>query len=174
MNIFVVDTDPESAAKQLCDKHINKMTVETVQMLVSASRRHGASDKDVPITSKGTPHKGGYANHPSTVWAGDSRDNFMWLFFHGLALAKEFTYRYGKRHAGEDQLEVLSSLVDNVPDIGPTDVALCVGPELQSKYGSTHLPIELAVGVYRDFYKKDKADFAKWEKGRPSPNWWTP
>lgn len=172
MNIFVVNTDPELAAIQLCDKHINKMTVETVQMLVSASRRHGATDSDVPTTSKGTPHKGGYANHPSTVWAGDSKDNFIWLFYHGLALAEEFKYRYGKEHACSAQLDVLENLVDKIPDNGPTDVALCVGPELQSRYGATHMPIQKAVEVYQTFYRQDKVEFAKWEKGRPSPTWW--
>ena len=73
MNIFVVDQDPVTAANSLCDKHVPKMIVETTQMLVSALRRHGASDDDVPLTKSGTPHKGGYPNHPATRWVGDSR-----------------------------------------------------------------------------------------------------
>ena len=66
MNIFFVDENPVVAAQSLCDKHQGKMLVESVQMMVSALRGHGATDADVPLTAKGTPHKGGYANHPST------------------------------------------------------------------------------------------------------------
>ena len=36
MNIFVVHTNPELAARQLCNKHVVKMTLETAQMLCSA------------------------------------------------------------------------------------------------------------------------------------------
>ena len=51
-----------------------------------------------------------------------------------------------------------------------TDVALCVGEELQR--GRTHAPIDEAVNIYREFYRIDKADFAKWEKGTAAPTWW--
>ncbi|EAL58219.1 conserved hypothetical protein, partial [Wolbachia endosymbiont of Drosophila ananassae] len=33
MNIFVLDENPEIAAKMLCDKHIVKMLLETAQLL---------------------------------------------------------------------------------------------------------------------------------------------
>ncbi len=33
MNIFVLDANPEIAAKMLCDKHIVKMPLETAQLL---------------------------------------------------------------------------------------------------------------------------------------------
>ena len=59
MNIFVLDEDP-AAAQMMCDKHIPKMIVETFQMLGSALRRHGATDEQMPLTSKGTPLIGGY------------------------------------------------------------------------------------------------------------------
>ena len=53
MNIFVLDEDPAIAAQMMCDKHIPKMIVETFQMLGSALRRHGATDEQMPLTSKG-------------------------------------------------------------------------------------------------------------------------
>ena len=52
MNIFVLDEDPAIAAQMMCDKHIPKMIVETFQMLGSALRRHGATDEQMPLTSK--------------------------------------------------------------------------------------------------------------------------
>lgn len=170
MNIFVVDQDPVVAANSLCDKHVPKMIVETTQMLVSALRRHGASDDDVPLTKSGTPHKGGYPNHPATRWVGDSRTNAEWLLEHGFGLCSQFEFRFNKEHACFTQLAKVMDTLDFIPDHGLTDVALCVGEELQN--GRTHAPIADAVHVYRNFYRIDKAEFAKWDKGVDAPVWW--
>jgi len=171
VNIFFVDENPVVAAQSLCDKHQGKMLVESVQMMVSALRRHGATDADVPLTAKGTPHKGGYANHPSTRWVGDSLSNFTWLFDHSVALADEFALRFGKEHACARQLDAVRASACMVPDVPMTAVPLCVGDELHAKYGTTAVLSE-AVDIYREFYTIDKASFAKWLKGRPSPDWW--
>ena len=77
MNIFVLDRSARKAARMYCDKHVPKMCVEVAQMMASALRRHGATDEQMPLTKSGTPYKGGYAHHPCTVWAGDTRDNFL-------------------------------------------------------------------------------------------------
>ena len=66
MNIFYCDEDPVVAAKSLPDKHVLKMPLETVQMLVSALNRHGIRHE--VMTKAGTVHKGGYKNHPCTIW----------------------------------------------------------------------------------------------------------
>lgn len=172
MNIFIVEEDPIVAAKSLCDKHVPKMTVESVQMLVSALRRHGATDADVPLTAKGTPHRGGYANHPSTVWAGETSENFTWLFDHAAALCDEYTFRYSKEHACLKQLDKIIDSISLIPDGGITDIALCVGDDFHQRLGFKYASIDKAVSIYRDFYKADKSEFAKWEKGRPAPSWW--
>ena len=36
MNIFVLDRDPELAAKYHCDKHVVKMVLESAQMMCAA------------------------------------------------------------------------------------------------------------------------------------------
>ena len=38
MNIFILDTNPTTAARMHCDKHVPKMCVEAAQMLASALR----------------------------------------------------------------------------------------------------------------------------------------
>jgi hypothetical protein len=173
MNIFFLHTDAQKAAEMQCDKHIPKMAVESVQMLVSALRRHGATDNDVPLTKAGTPHRGGYANHPSTRWAGDTAGNFFWLADHGIALCREYTYRFGKEHACLAQLYDCHRAGWNfIPYGARTDVPLCVGEDMQRKYNKMTASMWDAVEVYRDFYHADKAEFAKWEKGRPAPSWW--
>ena len=59
MNIFITEINPKEASKSLCDKHVPKMCVETVQMLVSALRRNQWTDDLLPLTKAGKPHQGG-------------------------------------------------------------------------------------------------------------------
>ena len=99
MNIFVLDEDPAQAARYLDDVRLPKMCVESAQMMASALRRHGATGEQMPLTKKGTPYIGGYKHHPCTVWAGDSRANFVWLSLHAIEQCKEYTRRFGKEHA---------------------------------------------------------------------------
>ena len=99
MNIFVLDEDPVQAARYLDDVRLPKMCVESAQMMASALRRHGATDEQMPLTKKGTPYIGGYKHHPCTVWAGDSRANFVWLALHAIEQCKEYTRRFDKEHA---------------------------------------------------------------------------
>lgn len=174
MNIFVTDVNPHISAQTLCDKHVPKMAVETTQMLVSAMRRHGATDDCVPLTKSGTPHKGGYANHPCTIWAGETSANFNWLLQHGFGLVDEYRHRYNKEHACEDQLWDISNTNRRnkfIPSGPLTDIALAVGDFRPDDI--THAPIADAIFVYRAFYRWDKSAFAKWDKD-PSrkPIWW--
>ena len=108
MNIFYTDTDPVVAAQSLPDRHIVKMPVEAVQMLVSACVRNNVQPN--VITKAGTVHKGGYHRHPCTVWAGDSAENAQWLHAWGWALCEEYTKRYGKVHFAQGQLATLAAL----------------------------------------------------------------
>ena len=116
MNIFMTDQDPAVAAQSLPDSHVSKMSVETVQMLVSALNRYEIEHN--VITQSGTVHRGGYKNHPCTRWAGDTRTNALWLLNHGLALCDEFEHRYEHEHACKAQLLQVQKVIDQIPD-GP-------------------------------------------------------
>lgn len=153
MNIFVVDRDPVVAARQLCDKHITKMTVESCQILATVMHRYGLGHL---VTYKPT-----HQNSPCTRWAGDSFQNFYWLFLHAQELAYEFTRRYDKIHKSQQYLQEYSA-PDALPDIGLTPFAL-VMPECY------HDPC--AVTAYRNFYIAEKNKFAKWKSGN-EPFWW--
>jgi hypothetical protein len=165
MNIFAVDDCPTTAAVMLCDKHIPKMIVESTQMLVSALRRHGALDGDLPLTkSKRQPHKGGYHNHPCTRWTGDTRSNFVWLYDHALAMCVEFSKRYGKEHyAHFNQLVPMAHMISWVPD-GP------LTPFAQAMPDEYRRPDD-PVWAYRLYYALDKSRFAVWARGTPAPDW---
>ena len=181
MNIFVLDLDPTTAAQMHCDKHIPKMCVEAAQMMASALRRHGATDEQMPLTKSGTPYKGGYAHHPCTVWAGDSRDNFMWLARHAQALLNEYTYRFDKVHACDGPIHIMSCKDYIIPDhdinrgtLGLTQFALAMPDEYRPEpiNGEIvyHAYPKFAVKAYRAYYHSKQ--FAKWEKGTPAPDWW--
>lgn len=105
MNIFYTDENPVHAAWSLPDKHISKMPVECVQLLVSALNRSGI-EHDIR-TKAGDRHRGGYPNHPCTVWTAASRLHFEWVLAHGYALCVEFERRFGRVHACLRQLQAI-------------------------------------------------------------------
>lgn len=92
MNIFVLDTDIDKCAQAMCDKHVVKMVLETAQLLSAAVRK--LSPSNVPTSAYAVTHQ----NHPCTKWASESLANFNWLRELGLAIGREYTYRYGKIH----------------------------------------------------------------------------
>ena len=167
MNIFVLDTNPLTAAEYLCDKHIVKMPVETAQMMAASLRGHGATDIDMPFTKAGKPYKGGYMYHPCTQWAGYCRCNYRWLAYYGLSMCVEYTYRYNKEHACENAIRHMMLFENYIPVRGyynKSPFVLAMPDEYKHKN---------AVTAYRKYYVGEKADIAKWNKGRPEPKWFS-
>ena len=165
MNIFVLSHDPVEAAQMHCDKHCVKMVVELYQQLGSALRRHGATDDQMPVTQSGNPLRGGYHNHPCSRWCGDSRNNFEWAAEHAIALAEEYTYRYGKKHACENGIRQMANMSDLIPSGEMTRFAQAMPEEYRN------ISVRAA---YRDYYYYDKRKNiqCEWKKGRPAPDWW--
>ena len=101
-------------------------------------------------------------NHPCTIWARTSLDNYEWLYCYALALNSEYGYRYGKSHKS------VHSVILKLPD------PLCLPRDGLTPFAQA-MPDELkgqdAIAAYRRFYHKDKATFAAW-KGREKPPWW--
>ena len=176
MNIFVVDNDPVTAAKQLCDKHVVKMILESAQMLCTAHwinkyvgdiPRKLESDEwnKVKEQKQNEPRDFPYLptmhNHPCSIWVRESLDNYEWLYCLALALDEEYGVRYGKSHKSvRDCILLLPDI--NIPRRGLTPFAQAMPDELKGSDGVT---------AYRRFYHKDKATFASW-KHRDKPSWW--
>ena len=100
MNIFVTDSCPIQSARNLPDKHIVKMPLETCQMLsiIYSDWYYGVGKL---YKSDGTPYRtahGAFRNHPCTQWAAANQYNLAWLIRHGYALCHEYNLRYGKVH----------------------------------------------------------------------------
>ena len=100
MNIFVTHPCPIQSARNLPDKHIVKMPLETCQMLaiIYSDWYYGVGKL---YKKDGTPYataRGAFRNHPCTQWAADNEYHLAWLIRHGYALCSEYQARYGKVH----------------------------------------------------------------------------
>jgi len=93
MNIFYLDKDPKLAAIYQYNKHVVKMILESAQMLCTAHHCYGDAEQKANV-----PYKQAHLNHPSTIWARQSRSTYMWLYDHMMALGNEYYVRYGKTH----------------------------------------------------------------------------
>jgi hypothetical protein len=156
MNIFVLDADVKKAAQYHVDKHCIKMILETTQLLNNALITYDKSY--VPVYRQ--THK----NHPASIWASQSRENFGWLLNLGLALCEEYTYRYSKTHKCQSILSNFYSDASklSIPNIGLAPFVKCMPDQYK---------VDDPVQSYRNYYKGDKAYIAKWTK-RNVPDWW--
>ncbi len=164
MNIFYLDRDPELGAKAHCDKHVNKMIVEHLQMMSVALAHHDynpARKKDGEFYSVRA-----YKNHPCTLWVKESLSNFVWTWQLTHHLCEEFQIRYGKKHSGVQSLASidLQALSSRYPDLGHTPPAQAM-PDFCKVSGD---PVQ----AYRNYYNWMKWRFATWKTIAPA--WWAP
>lgn len=94
MNIFVTSPCPFESARNLDDKRVVKMCLETAQMLSTVIHKY-----DPNYHAEHGLYKPTHANHPCVTWAAENLSNYAWLLQHFAALATEYTARYDKCHA---------------------------------------------------------------------------
>ena len=177
MNIFYVDSDPEVAARNMVDRHVVKMILETAQLLSTAHRvldgemLVGKNEKGRKTTKWTLPdarditlYSATHRNHPSAIWARESSANYNWLYSHLLALGREYTYRYSRTHLTIDKLEkALKPTPNNIPQSKMmTKMPSC----MDKQYIVSLDPIT----NYRNYYNYGKTDLLRWSN-RPPPQW---
>ena len=107
--------------------------------------------------------KASFVGHPCTQWTMESRMNYRWHATHALALCREYTHRYEKVHNSQGLIEYLFNREPlNIREGGLTKFAVAMPDEYK---------VECSVESYRNYYRGDKAYFAKW-KNRETPVWW--
>ena len=151
MNIFTLDQSPIKSAELMLDKHVVKMPTESLQMLFTIVDYLGLEAGWKPVM----------LNHPSTIWARETRQNFQWLREHTYALCREYTHRYGKRHKSIDVINWCIINKPNIPDIGFTTPAMAMPDEFK---------VDSVVESYRNYYMGAKISLASW-KNREKPFW---
>lgn len=152
MNIFILDDNIEKCAEYHLDKHVVKMITEYAQLLCSSHWMIGNT----------APYKLTHKNHPCAIWVRECIENYDWLCELGIALSKEYTYRYNKRHKTQD---IIEWCINNKPSLRQngeiTKFALAMPDEYKT---------ENAVSSYRTYYMTNKRDIANW-KYREIPHW---
>jgi len=127
MNIFYLDKCPEKAARLQYNKHVVKMILESAQMLCTAHHCIMGEDANVP-------YKVAHRNHPSTIWARQSGENYTWLYRHMMELGREYERRYGKKHLSIIKCEdPLSILPGGILETGLTEMPQCMPDEYKDK-----------------------------------------
>lgn len=121
MNIFVTSNDPFESAKYLDDKRVNKMILESVQMLSTALILKGI---DAPV-------KISHVNHPCSVWCRSTRENYLWLCDHLEGLLNEKSKRYHKEHSYRKHLDYLRQQSKNIPSLMLTPFVNCAANKEQ-------------------------------------------
>jgi hypothetical protein len=179
LNLFILSECPIEAAQLQCNAHVTKMTLESAQMLSTAHRMlDGHAIKGLSKSGKRASthyihpslddilYKAVHFHHPCTVWTMQTSANYEWHYQHFVALAQEFTYRYGKQHRSYILLkDVLSSPPKNIKT-GPLTKQL-----LAMKSNPECMFPDDPVRSYRAFYQTKQDRFKMvWTK-RPIPDW---
>jgi len=154
MNIFVLDEDPMQAARMLCNKHVVKMCVESLQIMSTVMHINGMQG----------PYRPTHQHHPCIKWTNKSNNNGKWLSLHLQAMLNEYTNRYHREHAVEEKFKEIKHL-----DL------FCGNYELHTTFEQCVPEIfksNDAVKAYRRYYLIDKSRFAKWAPHALEPVWW--
>lgn len=96
MNIFVLNKNhPQLIAQDLCDIHLNKMYIESMQLLCTYYNRVGYN----------MPYKSTHINHPCSKWLRENHNNVVWLYDFAWGCSEEWKYRFGKIHGCDTVLQ---------------------------------------------------------------------
>jgi hypothetical protein len=118
--------------RELCDVHINKMPLESVQCLSTAHRFFG---HDVG-------YKASHINHPINVWLRESRENYheMWHYAYALFMERRRRWPAKPPHKSASVLLSLYRGPKEIPDVAGTEQPLC-------------MPDQFKIGDVRESYK---------------------
>ena len=160
MNRFIIEESPQKIAQSLCDQHIVKMPLEEAQMLCT-SLGHHAPD----YAEECGLYKPVHQKHPCTLWAMNTRENYIWAYCLYRAMLFEYGVRYKKTHGAAKHYEKLWAGRFYVPEGRLTRHPQCFSGHDDLKTNE-FFPVE----AYRKFYIVDKARFARY-KYTDRPTW---
>lgn len=168
----MLDKDPKVAATYMVDSHVNKMILESAQLLSTA---HRVLDGEQFIILKKKKvwridderneilYQATHINHPCAKWIRESVENYQWLVDHYFALCSEFEYRREKKHATSQRINWhVTSPPHKLRDWDWTPPP-CAMPD-QYKISQDY------VENYREYYRKGKVHLHEWTKREP-PSW---
>lgn len=189
MNIFYIDSDPQTCAEMHCDKHLIKMIIEYAQLMSTSHRvLDGKQYTDKTASGRNIQrwrmndsemenrlYKASHINHPSAIWCRENRENYLWLFDLWYCMLQEYTYRYGKYHECSKLLNYLDNEPHNIPDGEFFPPTPAMPPELKI-VSDNPVPGRKydVLKSYHNYYNVEKRSFATWKgkiNSRPVPQW---
>lgn len=152
MNLFILDYDLDKNAQYHVNKHM-KMILEATQILCTTFHLQGVKAPYMPT----------HPQHPSTIFARSSSENFQFVIDYVYALSKENIIRYDKVHKSslllkwfEENRHLLT-----FPKVKLTEFALAMPDQYKTSD---------AVQSYRNYYNGEKRHIFKWTN-REKPEW---
>lgn len=182
MNIFALDKDPEKAAMYLAKKHIDKMAIESCQMLASALwHQHGVENKDDYLEVLDTleekyyhfPRQDsngevnlygvGFMHHPSTRWVFKSKANALWLARHSIKISELNEQTYERPYACTTISNWFLKIFQDFKESDFSEVGLTeFSQAMPDEYKIPGDPVQ----AYRDYYIGEKVEYRTWEQPR--------
>lgn len=186
VNLFILDWDPDAAARFHCDAHVVKMVLEVGQLLSTAW--HVVSPNLVeevfvpPPYTKGVArgeqpwwaaalggqriYRTSHASHPIAEWVRLNTATYEWTWRLGVALAAEYTRRYKRLHAAEEVLWALEGPPPRLREGALVQPAPAVPEPLCVSSGDYYD----TVASYRNYYVEGKQRLLRWTR-REAPEW---
>jgi hypothetical protein len=162
VNVFAVSDNPQKCARALDDKRLNKMILETAQILCAVI--------NIKAGSQVTPYKVSHAGHPITLWA-MKKDHQRWLYRLGIAYGEEIIFRKGRKHSSH---AVLEGLTFNQPYLLEPikNIMVFFNGARRKDIGLdfTHLPVHKAYRRYLNARWPGDVRVPVWTK-RKQPKW---
>jgi len=132
MNIFVISPDPTECAQALDDQRLNKMVLETAQMLSTVMA-------PMPGLYKPT-----HAHHPVTLWVSH---HTRWTYRLLVSLLAEYTYRRDREHGCRKiAIALLPNLFSIPPVPTPTEWCNCTPYPLLPVFDAYKLHLNIKWG----------------------------
>ncbi len=120
------------------------MIIETAQMLYSA---HWTLNPEGLLP---TAYRLAHKNHPCSIWARTSLENYLWLCSLGVWLCKEYKHRYGDHKEHKTQAHI-QWLIDNPPITIPNISMTIPAQAMPDEYKD-----EDPILAYQTFYRESK------------------
>lgn len=153
MNIFVVSSDPYECSLILDDRRLNKMILETAQILSTAAHLNGAK----------TTYKPTHKNHPCVRWATKERSNYYWLWVYFCHLDLEYKHRFNKVHKSSELIEELQNSMYFIEDTKSMDeFPNCT---VNKEKGISFKHVENVHDAYKMYLN------ARWKTDKIKPKW---
>ena len=170
MNLFITSDSPEASAKNLDDKRVVKMCLESVQILSSAAhllwnKKHGLN-LDLSYMYKPT-----HMTHPIVKWTGENYTNFSWVMRYAYALTDEYMTRYQSDTSHASRL-ILYDMSDKLPRV-EEDLSYCVvipflNAAKNKSLGVDYSSVPNVFTAYKLYLRH------RWATDKREPTWSTP